>query len=225
MIIMGVEITNSYSPWWARIIAIVIGIMVLTSIASVFYLEIFGIGGIDQYSFDNEPENPGDYPQNGSSGEQENYNWSLREWENYLSYQLMIEDLEESYVKEIAQITALVTVLIGIPTIAMFWTQHQKMLISGVAFGTTKIIGDMWVSSLSSEIVGKYMDSVPGGGDYSWIAKTSVMTSSLCGIFLIGLAIVLSKMYNQSAENPEGGLHLQLELLPKSPDDQENDTL
>ena len=132
-------------------------------------MEYFGIAGINHYSFGNEPEDPGDYPLNGTEDEQRNYNWSLQEWEEYLSYQSMVQDLEESNVKEISQAFAALTNMIGIPAIAIFWTQNEKMLHFGIAFGTVKVVGDVLTAYISSGIVAKYMESMPGGGDLSLI--------------------------------------------------------
>jgi len=209
---MDLESINQHSPWWARGVAILLGFMVLGSIANVFYLEIFGLSGINHYSFDNEPDNPGLYPENGTEEEQGQYNFSIQEWDEYLSYQKMVDDLEGSYATEISQLFAVLSVLIGVPAIAMFWTQNEKMLHFGVAFGAAKVIGDVWAAYISSDIVANYMDSIPGGGDYSWIAKTSVFTSAFCGLFFIALAIVLSNMYHFSKEIPESGFHVKIEV-------------
>ena len=213
---MDIDSINKHSPWWARIIAIVFGFIVLGSIANVFYLEYFGIAGINHYSFGNEPDNPGEYPQNASSEEQADYNWSLQEWEEYLSYQSMVQDLEESNVKEISQAFAALTIMIGIPAIAIFWTQNEKMLHFGIAFGTVKVVGDVLTAYISSGIVAKYMESMPGGGDYSWIAKSSVFSSACCGLLFIGLAVVLSNMYHSSKEIPDSGFHLKVNLITTS---------
>ena len=124
----------------------------------------------------------------------------------------MMNDLEDSNVTEVTQIFAGLAVIIGVPAIAMFWTQHEKMMPIGVAFGVTKVIGDVWTSYISSDIVAGYMNSVPGGGDYSWIAKTSVFTSSMCGIFFIALTIVLANMYHSKNQIPESGFHLNVNL-------------
>ena len=148
--------------------------------------------------------------------EQRNYNWSLQEWEDYLSYQSMVQDLEESNVKEISQAFAALSIMIGIPAIAMFWTQNEKMLHFGIAFGTVKVVGDVLTAYISSGIVAKYMESVPGGGDYSWIAKTSVFSSACCGLLFIGLAVVLSNMYHSSKEIPDSGFHLKVNLISNS---------
>ncbi|MCH1526890.1 MAG: hypothetical protein L7S49_01620 [Candidatus Poseidoniaceae archaeon] len=208
---MDLDSINEHSPWWARIFEMILGFIVLGSIANLFYLEIFGINGINHYSFGNEPENPGDYPENGTEEEQRNYNWSLQDWDDYQSYLTMTDELEDSSVTEVTQIFAILTVIIGVPAIVMFWTQHQKMMQIGIAFGATKIIGDVWTSYISSEIVANYMDSIPGGGDYSWIAKTSVFTSSMCGIFFIALTIVLTNLYHSKQQIPESGFHLNIE--------------
>ena len=213
---MDIASINEHSPWWARSFAIIIGVIVFLSIANIFYLEVFGISGINHYSFGNEPENPGEYPVNGTNEDQRNHNFSVQEWDEYQSYLAMMNDLEDSHVTEITQIFAFLTVIIGLPAIVMFWTQHQRMLQFGIAFGAIKIIGDVWSSYISSEIVANYMDSVRGGSDYSWIAKTSVFTSSICGIIFLALAIVLTNMYHSKSQIPESGFHLNVNLIGTS---------
>lgn len=209
---MDIDSINEHSPWWARGFAIILGVIVLLSVANLFYLEVFGINGINHYSFGNEPDYPGEYPVNGTADEQREYNFSIQEWDDYQSYLAMMNDLEDSNVTEVTQIFAGLAVIIGVPAIAMFWTQHEKMMPVGVAFGVTKVIGDVWTSYISSDIVAGYMNSVPGGGDYSWIAKTSVFTSSMCGIFFIALTIVLANMYHSKNQIPESGFHLNVNL-------------
>ncbi len=218
VISMDSDSINQHSPWWAKTISIILGLMVLGSIGQIFYLEYFGIAGINHYSFGNEPENPGDYPQNASATNQDDYNFSLQEWEDYLSYQTMVEELEESYVTEISQGFAALSVFIGIPAIAMFWTRNEKMLQFGIAFGVVKAVGDVWTSYLSSEIISSFMENVPGGSDYSWIPKVSIFSSACCGILFIGLAVVLSNMYHSSNLIPESGFHLKVNLISEAND-------
>jgi len=215
---MDIDSINEHSPWWARVFAIIVGFIVLLSIANIFYLEIFGISGINHYSFGNDPDDPGEYPVDGTADEQREYNYSIQEWDEYQSYLAMMDDLEDSHVTELTQIFAALTVIFGVPAIVMFWTQHEKMMQIGIAFGVTKVVGDVWTSYITSDIVASYMDSVPGGGDYSWIAKTSVFTSSMCGIFFIGLAVVLANMYQSKNQIPESGFHLNVNLIQNAED-------
>ena len=215
---MEIDSINEHSPWWARGFAIILGVIVLLSVANLFYLEVFGINGINHYSFGNEPDNPGEYPVNGTDDEQRKYNYSIQEWEDYQSYLTMMNELEDSQVTEVTQIFAGLAVIIGVPAVVMFWIQHEKMMQIGIAFGVTKVVGDVWTSYITSDIVASYMDSVPGGGDYSWIAKTSVFTSSMCGIFFIGLAVVLANMYQSKNQIPESGFHLNVNLIQSSED-------
>jgi hypothetical protein len=215
---MEIDSINEHSPWWARGFAIILGVIVLLSVANLFYLEVFGINGINHYSFGNEPDNPGEYPVNGTDDEQRKYNYSIQEWEDYQSYLTMMNELEDSQVTEVTQIFAGLAVIIGVPAVVMFWIQHEKMMQIGIAFGVTKVVGDVWTSYITSDIVASYMDSVPGGGDYSWIAKTSVFTSSMCGIFFIGLAVVLANMYQSKNQIPESGFHLNVNLIQSAED-------
>ena len=221
---MDINSINEHSPWWARTFAIFIGIMLLFTVANLFYLEIFGVNGINHYSFGNEPKNPGEYPTNGTEDEQREYNFSLSEWEEYDAYMEMMQQLEDSYVTEVTQVFAVLALLVGIPAIAMFWTQNEKMLHFGIAFGAVSIIGEVWKAYISSDIVASFMESVPGGADYSWIASASVITSSFCGIVFIALAIVLHNMYHNLNEMPQSGFHLKIDTpLSQTDDNGDND--
>ena len=55
---MDINSINDHSPWWARAFAIFLGFMLLLTVANFFYLEIFGINGINHYTFGNEPKTP-----------------------------------------------------------------------------------------------------------------------------------------------------------------------
>ena len=202
---------NEHSPWWARGFAIFLAIMLFFTVANLFYIEIFGINGINHYSFGNEPINPGEYPENGPSEEQRKYNYSLSEWEDYEAYQEMMQELEDSSLTEITQVFAVLSLLVGIPAIAMFWTQNERMLQFGIAYGAISAIGEVWKAYISSDIIASFMESVPGGADYSWMAKISVFTSGICGIVFIGLAIVLHNMYHNLNTMPESGFHLKVD--------------
>lgn len=208
---MDIKSINEHSPWWARTFAIFLGIMLFFTVANLFYIEVFGINGINPYSFGNEPIYPGDYPENGTSEEQRDYNYSLDEWENYEAYNQMMEELEDSNLTEVTQIFAILSILVGIPAIAMFWTQNEKMLQLGIAYGAISTIGEIWKAYISSDIVASFMESFPGGAEYSWIAKISVLTSGICGIVFIALAIVLHNMYHSLNTMPESGFHLKVD--------------
>ena len=208
---MDVNSINEHSPWWARAFAIFLAIMLGLTVANLFYIEIFGINGINHYSFGNEPKKLGEYPANGTEEEQRDYNYSLSEWEDYEAYKEMMQELEDSNLTEVTQIFAILTILVGIPTIAMFWTQNEKMLHFGIAYGLVSMVGEVWKAYISSDIVASFMESFPGGADYSWIASASVFTSSFCGITFIALAIVLHNMYHNLNEMPESGFYLKVD--------------
>ena len=106
---------------------------------------------------------------------------------------------------------AVLSLLVGIPAIAMFWTQNEKMLQFGIAYGAIVTIGEVWKAYISSDIIAGFMESVPGGADYSWMAKISVFTSGICGIIFIALAIVLHNMYHNLNEMPESGFYLKVD--------------
>ena len=174
------------------------GIYATANRGQLFYLEIFGINGINHYSFGNEPIDPGSYPENGTEEEQRKYNNSLREWDDYQSYMEMMDDLEESYVTEISQIFAVLTILIGIPTIAMFFGLKMKKCYNlDWLFGAISIIGEVWKAYISSEIVANFMESVPGEEIMLGLPKPPFLPLA-CVVFFTSFGYCFAQYVSQS---------------------------
>ena len=84
-------------------------------------VEIFGLTGYSAYSF-NEMKHPGEYPENGTSDEQMEYNESLLNWEIYDEYMQMENELNDSILNEIVLIFGIVTFFLGVAASIMIWT-------------------------------------------------------------------------------------------------------
>ena len=85
------------------------------------------------------------------------------------------------------------------------------MLFVGITWSVLKLASDVWIALISGPIIAKYMNSIPGGGDYSWIAKSSAISSSLCGFTMIGILVVLSFMYKVEDQSLGSGFHLNVD--------------
>ena len=85
----------------------------------------------------------------------------MSEWEDYQAYQEMMQELEDSSLTEITQVFAVLSLLVGIPAIAMFWTQNEKMLQFGIAYGAISAIGEVWKAYISSDIIASFMEVSP----------------------------------------------------------------
>ena len=54
----------------------------------------------------------------------------------------MMQELEDSNLTEVTQIFAILSILIGIPAIALFWTQNENVV--RIAYGAVSTIGEVW---------------------------------------------------------------------------------
>ena len=80
------------SQWWSWGLAIFLSVMVFFSIIGIIFSALIPY---DQLMNDWEMEEPGVYPTNGTSEEQDEWNSSKEEWDNYVATQKMMEGIDE----------------------------------------------------------------------------------------------------------------------------------
>ena len=208
-----VPLPDEASPWVARTVSIIIALVAFGAALNVIWVEIFGLTGYSAYSF-NEMKHPGEYPENGTSEEQMEYNESLLNWEIYDEYLQMENELNDSILNEIVLIFGIVTFFLGVAASIMIWTRHEKMIPVGLAWGAIKMVGDIWGAAISSSIVADFMEGIPGGGDWAWIAHTGTLSAGFCGTALIALVVIVGYVYKPGPEIPESGFHINNQKPP-----------
>ena len=195
------------SVWWGRALSVFIGITALSSALGVVLLSLYmswgGSDFIDQW----ENEHPGEYPENGTEDEQRSWNYSMDEYENNENVKEMMQEYESSGIYTVSLITGIILFFLGIPAAILAWMNHEMMLKVCGAWAVAKLISDVVISILSANITASYLDSVPGGSDYSWLAYTSTASSIFCGSTLLAIVIAISWMYKPSLEIPESAFH------------------
>ena len=80
------------SKWWSWGLAIFLSIMVFFSIIGIIFSALIPY---DQLMNDWKMEEPGVYPTNGTSEEQDEWNSSKEEWDNYVATKKLMEDIDE----------------------------------------------------------------------------------------------------------------------------------
>lgn len=170
------------SPIWAKVVAILVVLISISAAANAIYFEVVGFQQI--------------------TASDDNFSQEHEE---------MIEELKQSNVKSISIYLGLAVFFSGLITAAFVWSRHEKMLFVGITWSVLKLASDVWIALISGPIIAKYMNSIPGGGDYSWIAKSSAISSSLCGFTMIGILVVLSFMYKVEDQSLGSGFHLNVD--------------
>ena len=104
------------SKWWSWGLAIFLSVMVFFSIIGIIFSALIPY---DQLMNDWTMEEPGVYPANGTSEEQDEWNSSKEEWDNYVATKKLMEDIDE--LSPIQIWTGLISSVIAIVAIFMLF--------------------------------------------------------------------------------------------------------
>ena len=180
--------------------------------SAAFNVLWIGAFGIDGPFAPGGVEDPGPYPENGTSEEQREWNQSKDEYDWVTKYDEMMQKYEDSGMITISIIFSLLTFFIGIPAAILAWANHEKMLHIAIPWALLKMIGDIWVSFISTSITVEFMESIPGGGDYTWIAYSSIGGTATCGLCMLGLIVTVALVYRPGPEIPESAFHINNQI-------------
>ena len=86
------HVNTGPSKWWSWGLAIFLSVMVFFSIIGIIFSALIPY---DQLMNDWTMEEPGVYPTNGTSQEQDEWNSSKEEWDNYIATKKMMEGIDE----------------------------------------------------------------------------------------------------------------------------------
>ena len=181
--------------------------------SAAFNVLWMGAFGIDGPFAPRGIEDPGPYPGNGTSEEQEEWNQSKDEYDLIIKYDEMMQKYEDSGLITISMIFSFLTFFIGIPAAILAWANHEKMRHVAIPWALIKMIGDLWVSLISTSITVDFMESIPGGHDYTWIAYSSIGGAASCGLCMLGMITAVAMIYRPGPEIPESGFHINNEIL------------
>ena len=82
------------SKWWAWGLAIFMCIQVFFTLIGTL---ISAIIPYDMFLDDWDVEEPGEYPANGTSEEQDDWNFTKEEWDSYVAITAMMEDMDDRH--------------------------------------------------------------------------------------------------------------------------------
>ena len=105
------------SKWWGYGLGIVMIFLALGSFANVVAASFIDADSMRQLMEPYNIDHPGDYPENGTSVEQQQYNDSLVHWETMERTYEMIDALEDSGILKVSMYSNVVLFFLAIPII------------------------------------------------------------------------------------------------------------
>ena len=205
----AVMVNAGPSKWWSWGLAIFLCISLFGSFVGT---AIYAVIPYDSLLFDWEPEEPGEYPANGTEEEQAEWNATEYEWNEYQTIKTMLDGMEE--LKPQFVITGILTIAAGIPAIYFLFKQDRKgfnFTFGWLAISTTT---QVWLRiKMQSATSGIYdnMDAEELAGLETWLSiqrGLEVAGVVICNTFLLMLVIMCYLKSQGTGHVEESGFHL-----------------
>ena len=153
-------------------------------------------------------EEPGDYPADGTSEEQNEWNASKEEWDSYVATKKMMEDIDELSTIQIW--TGLISSVIAIVAIFMLFQLDPNGY--KVTYGWLGIttLSQLWYAWKIQPIMNEYYATFPEFQDSIWMdiqAGSQIGGTLVCNIFLLLIIIMCSIKSSDKGEVEESGFH------------------
>ncbi len=199
------------SPWWhwgpAIFLALsVLGTIVGTAIAAFIPYDQF----LDE--MENDTEEPGPYPENGTSEEQDEWNATKERWDEYVVVTELIEGLEE--IKPYQVISGFLVGTVGIAAVVLLFLRDEKGFKFAYAWIVTTVITQAIMGLKTQEMMAEFYANMPSEEDFlvEWMnIQYGIQLGSLmvCNILLFSIFFMCSMKSQDLGQIEESGFHTQ----------------
>ena len=199
------HVNTGPSKWWSWGLAIFLAIMVFFSLIGIV---ISAIIPYDQFMSEWEVEEPGTYPEDGTSEEQDDWNATKEEWNSYVATSNLMEDMKELRPFQIW--TGLISSVIAIVAIFMLFQLNPNAY--KVVYGWLGIMtgSQFWYAWKSQEMLNEFYSSFPEFEDSFWMSIQSgsqIGGALVCNIFMLLIVIMCSMKSQDKGQVEESGFH------------------
>ena len=154
------------SPWWhwgpAIFLALsVLGTIVGTAIAAIIPYDQF----LDE--MEKDTEEPGAYPENGTSEEQDEWNATKERWDEYVVVTELIEGLEEIKPYQIG--SGFLVGIVGIAAVVFLFMRDEKGFKFAYAWILTSVITQAIMGLKTQDMMTEFYANMPSEGDEAFL--------------------------------------------------------
>ena len=199
------------SPWWhwgpAIFLALsVLGTIVGTAIAAFIPYDQFLDG------MENDTEEPGPYPDNGTSEEQDEWNATNQKWSEYVALTELMEGFEE--IKPYQVVSGFLVGIVGIAAVVLLFMRDEKGFKFAYAWIMTSVITQAIMGLKTQEMMADFYSNMPSGGDEAFLdlwmnIQYGIQLGSLmvCNILLFSIFFMCSMKSQDFGQIEESGFH------------------
>ena len=199
------------SPWWhwgpAIFLALsVLGTIVGTAIAAIIPYDQF----LDE--MEKDTEEPGAYPENGTSEEQDEWNATKERWDQYVALTELIEGLEEIKPYQIG--SGFLVGIVGIAAVVFLFMRDEKGFKFAYAWIVTSVITQAIMGLTTQDMMTEFYANMPSEEDFlvEWMnIQYGIQLGSLvvCNILLFSIFFMCSMKSQDLGQIEESGFHTQ----------------
>ncbi len=197
------------SPWWHWGPAIGIIVLVLLTVTGMAIAAILPYDSfMDRYS---EPQQPGPYPENGSTEEQSKWNSSDEEYENWNLTNNIFDSIINSEMQEKQMWVGTLSVLAAIPVIVLLLARHPWSLKATAIWIMFKSILESYMALQVQYMMNDIFNMFPADADLppTWIYSLSgIFQVICCNLTMLGVVVVCSMKTTDDEIVPPSGFHL-----------------
>ena len=190
------------SKWWAWGLALGIAIM---TILGAFGSIVNVLMPYDIFLADWNPEDPGIFPENGTSDEQEKWNSSNEEWSIHQNVTNLFDELQGGVAQKVC-FMGFINGIIAMIACTMLVQRNQNGFKMAGLWILTSTVSQIVMTIQYSNIIGSIYPS-----DQQWIAAISLGSNIggaiFCNIFLLGIVLLCSVKHKGDSNIPESGFH------------------
>ena len=194
------------SKWWAWGLAIFMGISVFFTLIGTL---ITAIIPYDMLLDDWEIEEPGEYPTNGTSEEQDEWNWTKEEWDSYLAITELMEEMEE--MKPIQIGTGIIGSMIAMVAIVMLFQQNPNGFKAAYAWLGVSTLSQVWMQYKMQATMNDFYSNMHVE-ETAWMSVQmglSIGSTLVCNTLLLLIVIMCSMKSQDTQVVEESGFHRQ----------------
>ncbi len=195
------------SKWWALGLAIGIAIMTIFS----------GLGAIvnllmpyDLLLANWNPEEPGLFPENGTSEEQNSWNASNEEWGIYENVTNMFDEMQGGIAQQVCFFSLFSGVIATIACTMLVQRDQRGFKMAG-AWLLTSLISQVITTIQYTKITSSLYPE-----DLHWISAISlgsnIAGTAICNLFFLGIILVCATKHKGKTSMPESGFHINKQL-------------
>jgi hypothetical protein len=210
-------VSEKKSSWWYWGPAVGIILFVISTTFGTFIASIIPYGSAMSYY--PEPQQPGQYPENGSTEEQSQWNNSNKEYADWNLTNNIVDSIIDSRIQEKQIWVGTLLVATAIPVIALLLAKHPWSFRATAIWIFFKSILESYLSMQVQYMIEDILIMIPELNQYlapPWVYSISgIFQIICCNLLLLSIIVVCSMTTANSEIVPPSGFHIDYDINRK----------